>query len=430
MICVCEPLCKGVEHEKVNSGFLTALRLAFPEEEIHFYAHASHVSAIREALATDKVNIENLKTISIDLPREVGIAGKNRFRSLFRMIFDAIQAKGEDRCFLLSFSRESLFAIKELKQEPKYEPFRFNFVLHGIFETLTRGLLPDSVIRFPISQLPPRRLLERVSKLSFRRIAIGLSQLTERKVQQPSEDSEFAAVTSDVKSLLEWQHTDDYRYITLSPHALRNAGKYIDTEYINIFNVTMPLNFGPVCSGPKNSFAKFAVYGGNTDPLPLHNIATVLAERKPTKQYEIRVISKNKYGTEGIRSVTQVGKWGANLTRAEMEHSIADIDFILLLFDENKYTLTCSGALMDAISLVKPIIHFDNENINQFNPTNKPIGIRCFSFEEYVSQLKEIVENYSQFQPEIAKFRESLIDCRERCSIALSAPGLRRSFCW
>ena len=61
MIIVCEPQCKGVSHEKVNSGFIYGLRLAYPEEKIIFFAEATHLKAIQEILIKDNILINNFE---------------------------------------------------------------------------------------------------------------------------------------------------------------------------------------------------------------------------------------------------------------------------------------------------------------------------------------------------------------------------------
>ena len=50
MIAVCELQCKGLSHEKVNSGFIYALSIAFPGEKILFYADHTHIEAIKYIL--------------------------------------------------------------------------------------------------------------------------------------------------------------------------------------------------------------------------------------------------------------------------------------------------------------------------------------------------------------------------------------------
>ena len=59
MIVVCEPQCKSISHEKVNSGFIYGLRLAYPLETIRLYADASHIKALKEILIHDNSDNRN-----------------------------------------------------------------------------------------------------------------------------------------------------------------------------------------------------------------------------------------------------------------------------------------------------------------------------------------------------------------------------------
>ena len=59
MIIICEPQCKYLSHEKVNSGFIYGIRLAYPQEKLRFYADISHIEAIKKILIHDNIIIEN-----------------------------------------------------------------------------------------------------------------------------------------------------------------------------------------------------------------------------------------------------------------------------------------------------------------------------------------------------------------------------------
>jgi hypothetical protein len=432
MIFVCEPTCKGSAHEKVNSGFLTALSLAFPSEKIRFYAEATHLTAIKATLTRDQVFLESLEAVPVDLPESNYGSVHQGYSNLFERIFRDVIASAESKVFFLSFSCESLYAVKEMKQHATFSKLKFNFVLHGIFEAVARDSLSDSKIVFPYKSLPQRTLLNRLWRANYRELPKKLWQtLTKPAASSQTSTGEYQRVTARIKDLLEWRPSPDYRYITLSQHATRNASQFIETDDVHIFTVPMPINFGAArLRETRNEFAKFAVYGGNADPLPLYNVAKVIAESNVTSRYEIRVISKNKNGSEGIPNVTHVGRWGHSLSRIEMEEQVEDIDFLLLLCDENQYRLTCSGVVFDALSLVKPIVHFDNECINQFNTEIASIGVRCYSFDEYVKCLIDIINNYGVYKDKINKFRDGLLYQRQVFAIEKAIDALRLSFRW
>jgi hypothetical protein len=195
------------------------------------------------------------------------------------------------------------------------------------------------------------------------------------------------------------------------------------------FAVTMPVKLLEPKGPPKNQFAKFAAYG-NVDALALYNITRAVHERQPRACYEIRLIGGNHFAVEGIPNVTCVGKWGQKLDRAEMEAQAAEIDYFLLLFDATRYCLTCSGVLFEALSLVKPVIHLENECIDQFNTAQTPIGIRCSTFEQYIDAIIDIIENYSERQDELARYRSGILSRREVLNQQNLTAALRQSFDW
>ena len=87
MIIICEPQCKEFSHEKVNSGFIYAFRLAYPDDKLVFYAHSSHINAIREILLHDNVVIDNIEYIPIKFQSSFSNMGMRSYTSLFTKIF-------------------------------------------------------------------------------------------------------------------------------------------------------------------------------------------------------------------------------------------------------------------------------------------------------------------------------------------------------
>jgi hypothetical protein len=201
--------------------------------------------------------------------------------------------------------------------------------------------------------------------------------------------------------------------------AIRNEG----------FAVTMPVKLLEPRRPPQNKFAKFASYG-NMNALAIHNVARAVHERRPRARYEIRLISGKHFAVEGIPNVTCVGQWGRLLDRAEMEAQAADIDYLMLLYDASCYRLSCSGVLFEALSLVKPVIHFENECVDQFNTAQTPIGIRCATFEQYVDAMVDIIENYSDRQDELARYRSGILSRREALEGQNLTVAVRQSFEW
>lgn len=419
MIIVADLLCKSMSHEKVNSGFLYAMHLAFPGEKIRFYAEKSHINAIKNILIHDGIVIDGLEYMPISIflkPLALILLLKKTLR------------QGVDKMFFLSFSPSILFSIKVLKKINSFSVLKFNFVLHGNFETVADDSYQFKM-NLPIAALPVNdktHLVERLRKIGLK----NLPKIVIRRIAKiifdafPSGNNGFFSV----KNLMTIWHSDDYRYVALSPHAISNAKKYIDTETVKIFPVILPTNFVKAKPFIKNSYVKFATFGFG-DSLVMHNVAKMLSQRKISKPYEIRIIGMDSRGTEDFPSVIPTSN-GQRLKRKHMEFLAEDIDAFLILYDKSKYRLTCSGSILESLSLIKPIIHFDNDCINYFNKESLPIGYKCNNLVEYVDKLIDIIENYDSYHNQFEYFRGNIKSLRKTCSVAVCAPQLRASFSW
>ena len=112
MIAICEPQCKGISHEKVNSGFIYGLRLAYPQEKIVFLADATHFQAIQNILENDKVLVDNYecRPIRFNADSAFSIAGTIKYYLLFtkKIEFDKNGLMTETELILTSQTSWSL----------------------------------------------------------------------------------------------------------------------------------------------------------------------------------------------------------------------------------------------------------------------------------------------------------------------------------
>jgi hypothetical protein len=435
MIIICEPLCKEMSHEKVNSGFIYGLSLAFPDEKIRLYADSTHIEAIKKILAHDKIYINHIEYRSISFGLHSTFIEVIRYYFLFYQMFAEVVILGADKIFFLSFSPTILYVIKKLKEKTNFVQLKFTFVLHGAFESIADDTPLYPGIILPRNEIPVSIALEKKSfleKICQTRLSEIPMKIWNRIIMHlPVIHFPWPKFLLDfftVKKMMEWNHSADYRYVALSPHVTRNAAKYIDTEKFNLYTVILPTFFVAPTPSPINDHVKFAIFGyGNS--LVLHNVAYKLSQKKINKSYEIRIIGMDNRGTEDFVNVTCTSK-GERLERDEMEKHAKDIDAFLILYDKTKYRLSCSGSILESLSYTKPMIHFDNDCINQFNKMERPIGIRCDSFDEYVNKLEDIIENYDSYKTTFLGYRANILKLREECAIEKSVPDLRESFNW
>ena len=430
MIVICEPLCKGLSHEMVNSGFIYGLRLAFPGEQIRFYADSTHIEAIKKILENDNVNVDPIEYRPHYFNDRSFLVSVVLYYFNFYRIFSGAIRLGEDRVFFLSFSPEILYVIKMLKSWMRFAHLNFTFVLHGAFETIDENFPLPREIALPINKIPDvakAGLLERLRGKKILDLPVIMLRTIAGRIPRISQPQILARFFT-VKKMMEWKHTPPYRYIALSHHVTRNAARYIDMQKFDIYTVILPTIFVAPSEVPINEHVKFAIFGYG-DSLVLHNIAYLLSQKQITAPYEIRIIGMDNRGTEGFVNLTCTSK-GKRLERDEMELQAKDIDAFLILYDKTKYKMSCSGSILESLSMCKPIIHFDNDCINEFNKVENPIGFSCANLEEYVDKMEDIINNYIAYRDEFKVFRGNILQQRADCAIEKSVPQLKASFSW
>lgn len=432
MIVICEPICRVFSHEKVNSGFIYGLRLAFPDDRIRFYADITHIEAIKTILAHDNVEIENIEYVPITLSDSTTLRGAIHYYQLFKRIFAEVINLGTNKVFFLSYSPVLIYLIKRLKQRVTFAALKFTFVLHGDFESITGDArMANPLISVHNDVINKITLFERIRDVKPKDIARKIYRLGRRFFQTCSTFLNFRISISQwfpTKKILLWKHSPDFKYIALSEHVLGNAKKYIDTNKVNIHTVVLPTNFAAPTSEAGNKYIKFGIFGYGSSAV-LREIASKLSQKEIKREYEIRIIGMDSTGLSGYPNITCPSP-GKALTRKDMEKYAKDIDVFMILYHKGQYRLTCSGTILEAISNSKPILHFDNDCINSFNTPNKPIGICCNNMDEYVERVEDIITNYETYIPQFQLYRRNIMDLREELSVKSSVPRIRESFIW
>jgi len=431
MIIICDPINKELSHEKVNSGFIYGLRLAYPQETIRFYADITHIEAIKNILIHDNISINSIEYIPIKFRDLYSIRGMLTYHSLFKKMFSNVLETGVNKIFFLSFSPTILYVIKKLKQQRNFMEMKFTFVLHGSFESIANGYDKPTELSLPIKKMKNEYIIDIKYKFHIIRQTkiIDLPKIIAPFINRFILPWYLISTKlfTDRKMLL-WKHSDDFKYISLSPHVIINAEKYVDVKKLNIYTVVFPTVFAEPTSQPNNGYVKFAIFGyGN--PLMLHNVLFQLSQKELKQPYEIRIIGMDYKGTDGFPNVTCPSP-GKRLDRSEMEKYARDIDVFLILYDRSRYRLSCSGSILESLSYTKPILHFDNDCINAFNKPENPIGICCNSLDEFVCKMEDIIENYETYIHEFQTFRKNILKLRNECAIENSLTQLKDSFTW
>jgi len=429
MIVVCEPQCKSISHEKVNSGFLYGLRLAFPDDKILLYADQTHIDAIKNILSHDKIDIGNIEYAPIQFFNTESIYAFVRYYSLLAKIFTQVVALNINRIFFLSFSPKILYLVKKLKQKSKFFSLKFSFVLHGDFENIAKKHIainsdPDD-FDFPGLKATFKDKLLKLSMADVPKKAFHFSKKITGKLTGPFINKFNRGFTNE--KIIPWQHNADYKYIVLAPFIITNAAAYINVDELGFSSVVLPTVFAPPTPQPENDYPKFAIFGfGN--PKKLRKILLKLSQKGIENPYEIRIIGMDS-GLGVFPNVFSPSP-GKRLPRDEMEKYAVDIDVFLNLYGKNQYRLSCSNSILESLSYMKPVLHFDNDCMNFFDTKDLPIGICCTNEEEYAEVMTDIINNYGKYKKKFTSFRENILSLRDKYAIENSITEIKSSFTW
>lgn len=415
MIIVCEPQCKGISHEKVNAGFLYGLKMAYPREEIKFFADKSHFRELKQRVTLEPIYFNS--DISFSL------SGILQYVFLIKHIFNRTISWKERRVFFLSTSPVILFVIKILKSFKKYSQINCIFVLHGELEDISSKKYEEQYVSRPVMEsISFGDLIKHpgIVFLILKNVILFPLTFLSNKYRLV-----FKKIFRTKKMML-WKHSDNYRYISLSPHVTRNAGKYIDTKYLNFHTIVMPIIFNRPSKAPNNRNIKFAVFGYG-DSAQMQKMLGILSKKRIKMGYEIKIISMDSRGTEGFKNVTRVGN-GSVLTREEMEITARDIDVFINLYDKTRHRLGCSLSIFEAFSHLKPVLYLSNDGYDYFNKAKKPIGYKTKSLDGFANKMVDMINNYDKYKPAFIKFRKNMLEYRLEYDIGNNLDKLRESF--
>lgn len=402
MILICEPSCKNFSHEKINEGFLYKTRLAFPDDKIIFLGHESHIKILKKNLFLSKIEIGNIDFENIKINTNnstLGLITNLRIIQRIRIILENYNSK---KLFFLSSPKTLIYLQKFLNI--KIEASKV-FVLHGEFESI----LNQSNIENKLEELPRENFFLRIKKISYKKL---MGYLIKKLIK--FDPVNICLSKFEIEEMIKKNHDESYKYIALSDHIIENISAIIDYKNYNISSIYYPQVKSLKRINIKNEFVKFAVFGFG-DSKMLYNLNLKIEKLKIKSPFQIRIIGMDNRGIDQFPWVTNPSN-GKTLPREEMEKLLEDIDFVLILYPNNRYRASCSGSVIEAITYEKPIIHLKNNCISHFNENNE-IGYMCENLDEFSLRILKIAEDYQIEKRKIKEFKNSIIKKQKMISV-------------
>ena len=327
MILVVEPIFPNAHHAPGNAGTLRAILLAAKGEPVTFAAHPLHHAAVNDLLGD--VGSMPYSTTDIVVMPPGGISVR-RFIVQTRALVGLTRRLNARVVIVLGTAPETLFACRVLAMVRR--DIRSIAVLHGNLDVATH----------PRSRDPRRRWFDDRASLSIAvHPAIQFVAL-ERSIAR----SAIAMGLLPADRCLVWPHPINEREACSEPHTP-------DPQRIRIAFVGL----GKHAKGFADFIRMARLIGTASDRYAFSLIGGLYGEFPPEDLACVEI-------PDGF------------LEREEFLRRLHAIDYVCLPLRDNTYTLTASGALIDSIAALKPIIALPTPAVRDLFE-NGPVGYLC-----------------------------------------------------
>ena len=398
MVVICEPSCKSFSHEKINEGFIYVIN-KLHTDDILFLAHKTHWDVLKKSLLKNKVDISRINFVNISVSTNGSFGLLYSLKNIFKLKRISKKFKVEKIIFLSS-SKGILYFLKNIVS---ISAKKF-FVLHSELEELRDKIKLDE----QLIEMPNQSIIQKAKKINFKIFKNKINSILKRL--DPFQN--FINKHS-IKYLIEQKHDSSFNYLVISKHIYINLKNKIDLKNLNISYINYPQLSYNILTKTNNKHPKFAIFGYG-DSKVLYNLNLIINDLNIESPFEIRIIGMDNRYTNLFPWVTFPSN-GKTLSRQEMEVLLKDIDFNLILYAKDRYSLSCSASIIEAISYIQPIIHLENPCISYYNK-NESIGHECADLTSMAKKINDIVLNYNLELNNIKNFKINLRTSRDSLS--------------
>ncbi|MBI5544262.1 MAG: hypothetical protein HY901_10260 [Deltaproteobacteria bacterium] len=372
MIVVCEPACEGYENVEFNAALLASVRQAFGEPLL-FLAEPAHIGLVAQRVAAAGLGGVAFRPLAIRA-RSTGIASLLAEVRRVREVLGLARARDARAVLFSSTGAAGLFALKLLAGSPNPPCL---VVPHGILETLGS---PSGDRWFP-------RVLRMRNPVGLRYLV--LSSSIEREVLR--EVPSLAGATSAA------QHP------------------YLFAEPAHCVPEAPPIRFGSLGTAARGRGLAALV-----------ELARDTLRTRPGKAAFVHIGPVRELAlVEEARDAVVFPSRGY-LPREEYEREIANIDYALFLNPSDSCRFTVSGAFLDAVSLLKPVIALRSSYFEHCFEQLGDIGYLCDTPEQVHELARQLCSRFPKAHYQAQ--REAMRAGREIFAPTAVGASLRAAF--
>ena len=351
MIIVFEPFCEGFEHSSFNAAFLQTVCLAYPDEEIRFYAEKEHLQLVSKWVCEN--DIKNITFYSLIIPN------KNKTTNLKRIFQDIwtcfkmvrLTSKlGATKFIISTISTHLLYTLKFIF--PFYKNIKCFVIPHDILQTITKKPvgLKANILWFKWALLfmtPPNLKI------------LTLGSITKKWLSKEIPKSKDFLLSIEMA------------YLFYNNKAEMNSnGNSIRFGFFGVGTIRKGADLFVKLSNDINSLhfdkkAEFVLIGKIVDE-------------------EINKMDKS--------SVIIPSSIHA-LSRDDFSKYAKNIDYAIILYDRKFYDILQGASIMDCLEFVKPVIALRTTFLEFFFSQMGDIGALCNNYDEVKKTIIELLQS-------------------------------------
>lgn len=386
MILIIEPKLLNVQHIPVNCSFISIIRKQYPEEKIVFAADKDYIENAKIFFSHNNLNIDNIDYHPIDVIQVS--SGKQEFKSIpnqFKILTKLINKLQPEKILFLYTHRPAVLFAKWFALTNKKIPI--SMIFHSDLESL-----------------------------------LDLESDFRKKILSPY----------NLHWGLKFCKTPQTKYIVLSEHMKPKLLSMLPNLDKNLIECHHPYIFEEAYEHKpfKDNVIRFSTFGEGykqkgTDLLfeLAQNIDPNQTNYKPEFSLIGAILDPQLKPYIEKNTSVKVAAQDKRISREEFSTLAKDIDYALYFYRNDAYQLTASGAFLDALTYLKPIIARKNPFFEYYFNLLGDIGYLCEDYDEIEQVIKNILENPSKER--YLHQRENLLKARtifEIDSIANTTP--------
>lgn len=383
MIVIIEPQCRGFAHEEFNAAFLYGYSLAYPDEQLIFFAEKGHINSVKDVLVSSQISIIQFQFKELIIPKEISISNPRvvfQYFKLLKIILDFCLSNNCNKIVFLSIYTYNLIPLKYLLNFKYTNSFKIHIVLHGTLEFIKRK-------NFTFFS----QNIKRITYYINRKLGIKTKFLSWEPVNRFLYEKLF-------KFTLRLKGNRNFTYFVMREDSLSKIYNYLPEDWKYFKAIDLPYLYSKNNDSRKiNSSDQitFATFGkGNTNEL--RRVVDYFAQGNGNKNNCKLVIIGGEVLNE-YDDFEQIEYPIKNLrfSRLEFEEILIRVDYFIFLYDKDSYELTTSGAFFDAIANSIPMVFLKNYCFDHYYE-NYNFGYPCNDINGMLLTLDKVIENHQQ----------------------------------